>query len=179
MTLDGLLAPWSQVAYRHIPAGSPYGVMDFRFTGAGRDSRWNYPGQPTLYLASDDGVAVTEFGRHLDENRAPGLRSAVKTRELYRLTPRISRVLNLRDQNVLRMLALANAPYCFLDKDVARATANYLRTVTRAQAILVPSRGFLDQPHRWVSVLFLEKLPTDPDEFIVSVELAGTFSISR
>jgi len=58
--LDDLVAPWSGDALRHIPAGSPFDVLDFRFAGLGAENRWNDPGQPTLYLAGDAGVAEIE-----------------------------------------------------------------------------------------------------------------------
>jgi RES domain-containing protein len=175
--LDGLLIPWSDYAYRHIPEGSSYDVLDFRFAGRGLENRWNYPRQPTLYLARDAGVAVAEFGRHLDENRAPALRSQVQARQLYRVQVRVERLLDLREASIQGAISIANAPHCFLTQDIARATANYIRATTSAQAILVPSMAFLDQPERWVSVLFLEKLPNDVRAFILSVERDGAFRL--
>jgi hypothetical protein len=73
--------------------------------------------------------------------------------------------------------SVVGAPHCFLDKEIARATANYIRVTTPAQAVLVPSMAFLDQPHRWVGVLFLEKLPNDVREFIISVERDRVFRL--
>jgi hypothetical protein len=35
MALAGRLQRWSGAALRHIPAGSPYDVLDFRYAGRG------------------------------------------------------------------------------------------------------------------------------------------------
>jgi hypothetical protein len=43
--------------------------------------------------------------------------------------------------------------------------------------MLVPSVAFLDDPERWVAMLFLEKLPPDPRQFITAVEALGTFHL--
>jgi hypothetical protein len=59
-----------------------------------------------------------------------------------------------------------NPPICFLDKSIARVTASYLRQATAAQGIIVPSMAFLDDLSRWSCLLFLEKLPTNPAQYI-------------
>ena len=75
------------------------------------------------------------------------------------------------------MLSLTPSPHVFLDKVVSRATAGFIRTTTPAQGIRVPSMAFLDDPRRWVLVLFLEKLPSDPRAFIRSARRVGTFEV--
>ncbi|MBI4491166.1 MAG: RES family NAD+ phosphorylase [Chloroflexi bacterium] len=177
MTLDSFLRPWSGSAVRHIPAGSRYEVLDFRFAGRGADNRWNYPGEPTLYLASDRGVALAEFARHLKEDRAPDLSRAAVERQVFRLELAIDRLLDLRDPHLCQLLGLEGTPVSFLDKVVARATANYLRRVTAAQALLVPLMAFLDHLDRWVMVLFLEKLPPEPRRFIPSMTVEGRLRV--
>ena len=173
MVLDDLVTPWSGIAYRHLPAQSPYGILDFRFAGHAADNRWNDQGAPTLYLAGDIGVAIAEFGRHFEQNRTPALAGAVAARTVYRLDLAIDRVLDLRDAQLWQALSLTNAPQCFLDKSIARATANFLRATTTAQAVLVPSVAFLDQLDRCVLALFLEKLPADPSGFVRSFQVEG------
>ena len=173
MAIDAWLAPWSGVAYRHIAMGSPYGVLDFRFAGLGQDNRWNEPGEPTLYLAGDIGVVIAELGRHFRHDRDPSLASALVERTVYRLELELDRVLDLRDVDVCRAIGLQDTPVCFLDRDVARATARYLRRTTPTQAILAPSVATLDQPGRWNLVLFLEKLPADAARFVRSVHVEG------
>lgn len=173
MALDDQIASWSGPAYRHLPAESPYAVLDFRFAGRSAENRWNDQGATTLYLASDIGVAIAEFGRHFDENRSSSLGRLAVARTVHRLAVAIDRTLDLRDPRLWQALSLQHAPHCFLDKSIARATANFLRATTTAQALLVPSMAFLDQLDRWVMALFLEKLPVDPSGFVRSVQVEG------
>ncbi len=169
MPLDDLLDAWSGDALRHIPAGSPFEVLDFRFAGLGAENRWNDPGQPTLYLAGDAGVLIAELGRHFAIDRAPTLRQATVERTVFTLRLSIEHVLDLREARTLASLSLEDAPGCFTDRELARATARFVRSTTRAQALLVPSTGFLDDLDRWCLVLFLDKLPSVPGAFITSV----------
>lgn len=173
MALDALLRPLRGRALRHIPARSPYDVLDFRFAGRGGENRWNEPGQPTLYLAGDEGVLIAEWGRHFATNRAEGLRQASVARAVFDLELAIDRVLDLRDARVCGTLSIANAPYDFARIEIARATAHFVRATSEAQAMLVPSMGFLDSPDRWCLVAFLEKLPADPAAWIVAVTPGG------
>lgn len=131
------------------------------------------PGEPTLYLAGDVGVVIAELGRHFRHDRDPGLASALVERTIYRLELELERVLDVRDADVCHAIGLHDAPLCFLDRDVARATARYLRRTTPAQAILAPSVATLDQLNRWNLVLFPEKLPAGPSRFIRSVHVGG------
>jgi RES domain-containing protein len=172
MALSAYLQRWSGDAYRHIPAGSRYDVLDVRFAGRGADNRWNEPGQPTLYLAGDEGVLIAEWGRHFAIDRAPELERKTVERSVYRLTLSLDAVLDLRMTAVWHELSLERAPYCFLEFPVARATANFVRVTTEVQGILVPSVGFLDKLDRWCLVLFLEKLPA-LEHFVAAVTPCG------
>lgn len=167
--------PWFGAAFRHIPAGSPTGVLDFRFAGRSPSNRWNRRGDPTLYLASDQAVALAGFARHLQQD-GPSTGQSVE-RALFRIQVSVDALLDLADSSVREVLRLENAPHCFLDQDVARSTAEFLRHATTAQALLVPSMAFLDAPDRWVLVLFLDKFPADHQQFITAVESAGTFRV--
>lgn len=169
MPLNAYLKSWSGTALRHIPAGGRFDVLDFRFAGRGVDNRWNAPGQPTLYLAGDEGVLIAEWGRHFALNRTPTLKQQTVERAVYALTLAIDGVIDLRDNAVCDALSLANAPFCFTDLAVARATAYFIRTTTDAKALLVPSMGFLDDLDRWCLVIFLDKLPADPRSFVSAV----------
>jgi RES domain-containing protein len=177
MSLQSHLVPWSGRAYRHIPAGSQYDVLDFRFAGRSSNNRWNSQGDPTLYLAGDEGVLIAEWGRHFEVDRSLELRTRLVERSLFQLALKIDLVLDLRQEDVWSELSLEGAPTCFLDLSVAQATANYIRATTEAQAILVPSAGFLDQLDRWCLVLFLEKLPQS-HQFITDVIPQGTLRIN-
>ena len=71
MTLAGHLQRFAGSALRHIPAGSPFDVLDFRYAGRAADNRWNEPGYPTLYLAGDEGVVIAEWGATLQRIAPP------------------------------------------------------------------------------------------------------------
>jgi RES domain-containing protein len=172
MPLGDHLVPWSGVGFRHIPAGSPFDVLDLRFAGRSAENRWNERGQPTLYLAGDEGVLIAEWGRHFAVNRTPELERQTVERAVFRLTMALEGVLDLRDTALWRELSFNNAPNCFLDRAIARATGGFIRATTEAQAIIVPSVCFLDQLDRWCLVLFLEKLP-DSQDFVTDVASVG------
>jgi hypothetical protein len=173
MTLGAHLKQWSGRALRHIPTGARREVLDFRYAGRGAENHWNEPGHPTLYLAGDEGVLIAEWGLHFTTNRTPRLQTMTVERSTCELTLAIDYVLDLRDEHVWRSLSLTLAPYCFTDMTVARATAHFVRGTTEAQALLVPSLGFLDDLQRWCLVVFLEKLPSDPRGFISAVTPHG------
>jgi hypothetical protein len=173
--LDDLIQPWTGAACRHIPDGSSFGVLDMRFAARARDNRWNRQSEPTLYVAGDYGVLIAEFARHLSEHRAAGIGRAMLGRRIYDVELTLARTLDLRDPRLVAALSLSNAPACFLDREVARATADFLRRTTAAEALILPSMAFLDQPSRWVMAIFLEKLPDGIDGMVTSVTADGLF----
>jgi hypothetical protein len=98
-------------------------------------------------------------------------------RAVFELNVHVDRLLDLRQAPARAALGLHGGGRRFLDAEVARATATFIRRTTEAESLLVPSMAFLDDPIRWNVVLFLEKLPRDLHEFI-SVTPAGTFRIA-
>ena len=90
----------------------------------------------------------------------------------------LQHTLDLRRPEVWRALSLEQAPQCFLDKPLARATADFVRRTTAAEAVFVPSMALLDQLDQWVLVIFLEKLPIDVYRFLPSVEQEGSFAVT-
>jgi RES domain-containing protein len=173
MEIERRLVAWSGEAYRHVPGGARSDVLDFRFAGRASENRWNKPGDPTLYLAGDEGVLIAEWGRHFSLDRSKTLRPDTDERAVYRLSLMIDRLLDLRQSAAWEALSLAGAPGCFLDLPVARAISQFIRQTTPAQGLIVPSAAFLDRLDRWCLVLFLEKLPAEPDAWITAVERAG------
>ena len=173
MPLGTHLKRWSGSAWRHIPAGAHLDVLDFRYAGRGADNRWNEPGHPTLYLAGDEGVLIAEWGRHFAIYRTPQLQSMTVERIPYTLEVSIGFLLDLRDTDVCDSFSLTDAPLCFANIAVARATAQLVRGTTEAQALLAPPMEFVDDLDRWCLVVFLEKLPSDPRSFISSVTRCG------
>lgn len=89
----------------------------------------------------------------------------------------LSAVLDLRQATLRTALGLHGGTRRFLDAEVARATATFIRRTTAAEALLVPSLAFLDDPNCWNLALFLEKLPRDLNAFI-NVQPAGTFRVA-
>ena len=181
MTPDAFLKPWIGTACRHIPNDAAYDILDFRLAGRTRENRWNAYDEPTLYLASDHRVAIAEFARHFHEETSPVegrseriVRRAV-ARRIYDLHIRSEHTLDLRDPALCVALSLDTVPYCFLDREIARTTAQFLRRTTVAQALLVPSMALFDQTERYAIVLFLDKLPTEPRAFITAVQPNGIF----
>lgn len=152
-----LIRPWLGFGVRHIP-DRPFDVYDFSRAGLATDNRWNMPGEPTLYLARDRDVALAEWARHLDVDRAAALAPLTRRRKVYRFEIVLEQVLDLCDPALWQALSLTDAPEIFLDKAVARATAQFIRRTTPAVAIFTPSVAFLDRLDQWVLAIFLEKL---------------------
>jgi RES domain-containing protein len=177
VSLDAHLTRWSGTAFRHLPTARRLDPLAFRHA-KGRDNRWNVQGEPTLYLAGDEGVLAAEWSRHLLDNRAPAIAAGIRTRTIYRLDLTVDTVLDVRHPAVWQALSLTNAPYCFTDRTVTRATARYIRDTTSAGGIVVPSVTFLDQLDRWCLVLFLDKLPGNLQAFITSATQLGSLSWS-
>jgi hypothetical protein len=150
-------------------------VLDMGFAARARDNRWNRPGEPTLYVAGDHGVLFAEFARHLREQRTPEIGRGMIARRIYDCELTLAHTLDLRDARVVAALSLANAPACFLDREIARATADFLRRTTPVEALVLPSMAFLDQPERWVMAIFLEKLPDGIEHVVSSVTRDGLF----
>ena len=133
------------------------------------DNRWNHAGEPTLYLASDLGVAVGEYSRHLQLNRSPLQSPRTTHRRFYQLSVEAEAVLDLRDARLCGALRLENEDggiRWYFDKKRSRAVGAYLRHVTQAKGLLVPAMTALDDPEKWNLVLFLDKLPADPRAFL-------------
>jgi hypothetical protein len=173
MALDPYLRPWVGTAYRHLPAGAPFGPLDFSRAGRAPTNRWNDPGDPTLYLAGDAGVLGAEWGRYLVEELTGDLAAVMRERTVYRLDLELAAVLDLRDPAVLSALSVTGAPSCFLERMVARATANFVRRTTAAVGLWVPSVALLDRPERGNLIVFLDKLPADPAAFVRRCEAVG------
>jgi RES domain-containing protein len=173
LALDDHLHPWIGSALRHVSTSHEADPLDFSWAGRSSLNRWNGQGQPTLYLAGDEGVMITEWGRHFTIQAAPGSESRTQQRRVLRFHLAIDHILDLRDRAIWDELSLDDAPTCFLSIDIARATSDFIRTTSTAQGIIVPPVGLLDHPERWNLVLFLEKLP-EPARFITNVTPMGT-----
>jgi RES domain-containing protein len=177
MSIQSYLQPWSGHAVRHIPKLASYDIYDFRYAGRSSENRWNRQGQPTLYLAKEKNVALAEYARHLDVDRSASIKLQAQERAVYRFEVQLPAVVDFCQPEVWRELSLKNAPDSFKDKNITRACADFIRYTTLAAAMFVPSIAFLDAPENWCLVVFLEKLPVDPHDFLPTVAEDGFFRI--
>jgi hypothetical protein len=95
------------------------------------------------------------------------------SRRIFDLDITIKHLLDLRDPQVCTALSLTGAPECFLDREVARATAGFLRRTTDVEALMLPSMAFLDRLERWVMAIFLDKLPGGIEQVVTAVTQDG------
>lgn len=136
-----LLVETPRIAYRGagaiaIEGDEPWAVERLVTTDGGR---WSRPGQPTIYLAADPGVALAEFGRHLPT--APG----APVGSLWTVRISLDGAADLRD-----------APNAIvLSEERCRALADELRGYG-IPGLIVPSAAFLDNRHRCNVVLFAD-----------------------
>jgi len=122
-------------------------------------------------------VAIVQLARHLDANRDRALAAALVERRLYDIAITVDAALDVRDARVTSALSLHDAPGCFRALTIARATVTFLRATTPARSLIVPLAAFLDDPTRWIAVLFREKLPTDLTTVVPSVTADGVFRL--
>lgn len=168
MSLKDLIHPFAGDVYRHIPAHAKIPVNDFRYAGQGTNNRWNRAGQRTLYLAHDHAAALAEWARHVEKSYNPET-DRPPQRRMYRLSVTLPAVLDLRDPEVWEALGgVVTEPADFLEASRCRAIADYIRSLTDAVAMHVPSAAFIDDVHRGNLVVFLDKL-TDEQGFIRAV----------
>lgn len=166
---------WQGRVYRHIPAGSPFEPLDTHLAARSRENRWNREGEPTMVFASSRDVLTAELAQHLRRDRAAELASLLQERRLVAVELELDRVFDLTDRSVAAELGIEDAPSCFGDRALARATAAFLRHVRGADGIVVPSLAFPDDPACWNLVVFLDRLSQTLAERVRTVEPAGTF----
>ncbi|HET9456218.1 MAG TPA: RES family NAD+ phosphorylase [Candidatus Limnocylindrales bacterium] len=140
-------------AFRCVPENGPV-ELDALVSADGENDRWNRPGQPTLYLALDPGVALAEAGRH----QPPSDENGPACQRLLRLDVVAADLVDLRDPASLAALGIDGAPCAFLVRERARGLASRLRSRSASVAgLIVPSAAFLDDPSRGNLVLFMER----------------------
>ena len=165
--------PWVGTAFRHISSQATHDVLDFDLAGLQPDSRWNDPGQRTLYLAGDPGTTIAEWGRHFPTVFGSDPPPRFLQRDIYQLRIKLDAIMDVRHPQIAEYYGLLDAPNCFLDRDKARYLSNRVRNETSAQGIMAPSVAFLDDMSRWNLVVFLEKLPADTSSWITEVKKIG------
>jgi RES domain-containing protein len=106
-------------------------------------NRWSADGEPTIYLASDDGVALAELARHLSSDNVPA--------RAWGVGVSLAAVVDLSND-------AAGPPTWVLNHQRCREIARAIREAGDVEAIVVPSVPFLDDPSRWNLVIFVERL---------------------
>ena len=177
MSIAGHIEPWRGHAFRHVPDIPSSDVRDFRYCALSKTNRWNAQGEPTLYLAKDKSVVIGEFSRHFSEDRSPKLATQMHRRQIWRLSVRFRRTIDLCRPSVCKAMSLDDAPQCFTDIQVARSTATFLRKTLKIEALFVPSMVFLDDLSKWCLAVFLENLPADSTRFLPKAEKDGFLNI--
>ncbi len=164
-------SPWVGSAYRHLPQHAD--VLNFEFAGLYGDNRWNLVGERTLHLAADQGVLLSEWARSLPCPWPATIGHRALTRQVHRLHIHLKRVLDVRDPEFIQRCGVDPSANWIADLSSARHFAKVVRNTTTAQAIIVPSIAFIDDHTRWNLVIFLDKVPADISEWVVSTESIG------
>jgi RES domain-containing protein len=177
LSIGDYIRPWSGYAFRHIPDIAVSDARDFRYCALSKTNRWNSIGEPTLYLAKDKSVVTGEFSRHFSEDRSPKLVTQIHRRQIWKLTVKLDKTIDLCNLKICKALSIADPPHCFLDIQIARSTATFLRNTLKIEAIFVPSMVFMDDLSKWCLVVFLENLPEDATQFFPKAKKDGFLNI--
>ncbi len=184
VVVERSFAPFRASVYCHVPSDVEIdpGRLAERNDSA---DRWNEPGQPTVYLALDVGVALAEFARHA----APGDR-----RRLVRFDAALDAVADLRPGT-----PASNAPsrdsgrrgdrehdpapgppdhglVDVSDRDAARRVAARFRAEPGCCGLLVPSLAFPDDPARGNLVVFAERAGP-PETWLANLVVVGSVTL--
>jgi RES domain-containing protein len=155
-----------------VPAEEPI-RLDRLVSDDGEDDRWNAPGEPTVYLATELPVALAELARHL---RVGGGGEPVR-RRLLGLTIDVDDLLDLRCESARRAVGAPTDPAGLRDRDAARAIGRRAREELAANGLLAPSMAFPDDSDRLNLVLFMERLGGDIGDLVTKTHEAGLVEI--
>jgi RES domain-containing protein len=143
---QGLATPFRALA---VCSGPPTDDLDIAHLVTTDENRWSVAGEPTLYLAGDDGIALAELGRHW----APTSGAIC----LWAVDVELDAVVDLRRRAVRSALGIPDDPRWFLDRRRCRELASRLRA-DAIDGLVVPSVAFLDDLERWNIVVFVDRL---------------------
>lgn len=174
MAAEEFVRPWHGRVFRHIPGDSTFPPLDTRFAARSHEHHWNRPTEPTLYFATDRTMLESEFVRHLDDERASETKSLVRTRRIFEIDLVLSRVYDLTDPTATAELGITNSPECFHDRQIARATAGFLRDVIEVEAILAPSPRHRSTEMRLL-VVFTDRLDRPLEQLAERITASGSF----
>ena len=118
-----------------------------------------------------------EFARHIDRDRAPELAALVRTRRVFEIELELERVYDLTNPDAVAQLGIVNAPACFHDRAVARATAGFLRDVIEVEAVIAPAIARLHRPGYRIVIVFPDRLERPLSELARRIEPAGSLQL--
>ena len=138
----------------------------------GDGNRWNDPGEPTLYLTGDPGLALIEAGRH--EPAGPPAQPSSGT--IWALRVSAPDMLDLRRLDVREALGL-DGPHWFLDRPTCQRLVRSLRQSGACSGIVTQSAGVPDIPERWNLVIFADRLDRPVDQVVSQPKRIGSFQL--
>ena len=167
--LEGMTTGLVETTYYAGPATRELDVEAMTTTDG---NRWSAPGEPTIYLAGDIGVAFAEFARHAPVDHATDAR-------VWSVDLRLNNAIDLRRDDVRARLGVADDPRWFLDRERCRSFATRVRGAHDSDGLIVPSVAMLDQTSRWNAVVFVDRLSTPapvavrPIQAVAAIRAAG------
>jgi hypothetical protein len=171
MSRDVQLVAFAGDAFRSVPGDRPFD-LDALVSQDDDNDRWNRPGEPTIYLALDAGVALAEAGRHMNEQEGTdGCQLLVKLRL------EVDGLVDLRDAATRRDLGIEGGPAAFLDRQRARELAGRLRRRPGCRGLIAPSMALVDHPTRGNLVIFAERLPNGARDIVLGHEEVGRLEV--
>jgi RES domain-containing protein len=149
---------WSGMLLRHRPHGSTRSVLDEEYLGQRRDNRWSAYGVRAWYFASDIGVVVAEYGRHI-EIELPAGRAERLARSVFEVGVTLDRVLDLTDPATVAAIGASPVGDWILDVRATQSAAGYLLgQIPNLQGLIVPSVAFLGRPNRHNVVVYRDRI---------------------
>lgn len=150
-----LSRPFRAPAWCAVPDGVDLDVAGLATTDG---NRWSGPGEPTIYLAGDPGLALAERGRHWAAQQTEA--------DFWCVRVDLAAAVDLRHDATRTWLGLPDDIDWVLDPHTCRAVARLLRASSRYDGLIVPSVAFLDDATRWNAVVFLEHVRPSISEVI-------------
>jgi RES domain-containing protein len=118
-------------------------------------NRWSSAGEPTIYLAGDLGVALAEFGRHVEQ-------SGIERAHVWPVRVELDAVMDLRSAAARAYLDLPRGRTWPLKRERCADLAGRLRETGEFEAVIVPTVAMLDRAERWNLVVFVDRLRRPP-----------------
>ncbi len=167
---------WSGSGLRHVATGGGRHPLDDLYLGVVPDNRWNSVGVRAYYFASDRGVIVAEWARHIAAEIPPGAVERI-SRDLWSVPIGPLVALDLRDPRSIAAMGLDPIDTWILDGVRTRATSDHVLAHDReVQGLIVPSVALLDDLRRHSIVVLRDRI--DPAAVFGRPSAAGTLTLA-